>query len=142
MAVLIIGATEREKIAKLVAYSKAHPLTFDHRTGVSDNRDVLKLEDRQPGQELPPPQHISFPGGYRAAFSIEAQPVGLCTHLSVSVFGRAKKGAMPSPEAVMMIAEEFGVPFPADKAWAEEFDPGEFAINLLSLYAPTQEGHA
>ena len=41
-----------------------------------------------------------------------------------------------------MIAEEFGVPFPADKMWMEEFDPGEFAINLVSLYAPTKEGHA
>lgn len=41
-----------------------------------------------------------------------------------------------------MIAEEFGVPFPADKMWMEEFDPGEYAINLISLYAPTKEGHA
>ena len=66
----------------------------------------------------------------------------MCSHLSVSVFGRAKKGACPSPEAVQMIAEEFGVPFPADRMWMEEFDPGEFAINLVSLYAPTEEGHA
>ncbi len=27
-------------------------------------------------------------------------------------------------------------------ALAEEFDPGEFAINLVSLYAPTKEGNA
>lgn len=143
MAVLIIGKTEREKIAEVVAYAKAHPLTFDVlRNSIVPDADTVKLRDRQPGHERPPSQHVIFPGGYRAAFSIEAQPAGLCTHLSISVFGRSKKGMMPSPEAVAMIAEEFGVPFPADKGWTEEFDPGEFAVNLLSLYAATQEGHA
>ena len=56
--------------------------------------------------------------------------------MSVSVFGRPRRGMMPSLEAVQMIAEEFGVPFPPDKVWNEEFDPGEFAVNLVSLYAP------
>ena len=143
MAVLIIGATEREKIAEIVAYAKAHPLTFDVlRKSIAGDTTILKLEDRQPGHERPPSQHMIFPGGYRAAFSIEQQPPGLCTHLSISVMGRAKKGMMPNPAAVGMIAEEFGVPYPADKMWIEEFDPGEFAINLVSLYAPAQEGRA
>jgi hypothetical protein len=35
-----------------------------------------------------------------------------------------------------MICREFGVPYPGDRMWLEEFDPGEFAINLLSLYEP------
>ncbi|MBT1509359.1 hypothetical protein KIP88_02495 [Bradyrhizobium sp. SRL28] len=143
MAVLIIGETERERIAELVAYAKAHPLTFDKmREAIVDERPLVRLKDRQPGHERPPSQHVEFPGGYRAAFSIEAQPAGFCTHLSISVFGRHKKGMMPSAEAVAMIAEEFGVPFPPDKGWTEEFDPGEYAVNLLSLYAPAQEGHA
>jgi hypothetical protein len=143
MAVLMIGATEREKVAKLVAYAKAHPLTFDtiRKAAVAD-ASLVRLQDRQPGHERPPSQHILFPGGYRAAFSIEQQPAGLCTHLSISVFGRPRKGAMPSLEAVKVIAELFGVPFPPDKGWNEEFDPGEYAINLLSLYAPTPEGNA
>lgn len=143
MPVLMIGATEREQIAKLVAYAKAHPLSFDQlrKIGVADP-DVLELKDRQPGHERPPSQHVVFPGGYRAAFSIEQQPPGFCSHLSISVFGRAKKGMMPSPQAVQMICEEFGVPFPPDKGWTEEFDPGEYAVNLVSLYAPTQEGKA
>jgi hypothetical protein len=139
----MIGATEREKIAKIVAYAKAHPLTFDTlRKAVVADTEVLELKDRQPGHERPPSQHVIFPGGYRAAFSIEQQPPGLCTHLSISVFGRAKKGMMPSPQAVAAICEEFGVPFPPDKGWTEEFDPGEFAVNLVSLYAPTPQGRA
>jgi hypothetical protein len=145
MAVLMIGATEREKIAEIIAYAKAHPLPVDDlRKCMVANHDAttVRLDDRQPGHQRPPSQHIIFPGGFHAAFSIEAQPAGLCTHLSVSVVGRSKKGACPSPEAVQMIAAEFGVPFPADKMWMEEFDPGEFAINLVSLYAPTEEGHA
>jgi hypothetical protein len=143
MPVLMIGATERARIAGMIAYAKAHPILFDTiRAGAVADTETVKLRDRKPGFERPPSQHVVFPGGYRAAFSVEQQPPGLYSHLSISVEGRAKKGMMPSPEAVAMIAEEFGVPFPADKMWMEEFDPGEYAINLISLYAPTEEGHA
>jgi hypothetical protein len=143
MSVLIIGATEREKIAEIIAYAKAHPIPIDIiRAGAVTDTTLLKLSDRKPGFERPPSQHVIFPGGFRAAFSIEQQPAGLCTHLSISVFGRSKKGMMPSLDAVKMIAEEFGVPFPPDRGWNEEFDPGEYAANLLSLYRPTPEGHA
>ena len=49
---------------------------------------------------------------------------------------------MPSLEAAVMIAEEFGVPYLADRMWLEEFEPGEFAINLVSLFSPTPEDRA
>jgi hypothetical protein len=143
MPVLIIGTTEREKIAAAIAYAKAHPIPIDTvRAGAVTNTSLLKLSDRKPGFERPPSQHVLFPGGYRAAFSVEQQPAGFCTHLSISVFGRSKKGLMPSLEAVKMIAEEFAVPFPPDRGWNEEFDPGEYAVNLLSLYQPTPESRA
>jgi hypothetical protein len=140
MAVLIIGATERERIAEMIAYANAHALTFDKmREAIVSDRPLLKLEDRKPGFERPPSQHVVLPGGYRCAFSVEQQPAGFCSHLSISVEGRSRKGMMPSLEAVQTIAQEFGVPFPPDKGWTEEFDPGEYAINLLSLYAPAKE---
>lgn len=143
MSILIIGATERKRIAEIIARAKAHPVTFETiRKGIVDDTDVLQLKDRVPGIERPPSAHMTFPGGYRAAFSIEQQPAGLCTHLSISVEGRSRKGMLPSLEAVQAICEEFGVPFPPDKAWNEEFEPGEYAVNLLSLYAPTKEGNA
>ena len=142
MPILIIGKTEQAKIAETIAYAKAHPVLFETvREGAVSDRPVLELKDRKPGFERPPSQHFVLPGGYRCAFSIEQQPFGLCSHLSISVEGRAKPG-MPSEPAVAMICEEFGVPYPADKMWLEEFDPGEFAINLVSLYAPTKEGRA
>lgn len=143
MSVLIIGATERARIAEIVADARAHPVTFDTvRQGIVDDTPVLQLKDRVPGIERPPSAHMMFPGGYRAAFSIEQQPAGLCTHLSISVEGRPRKGMMPSLEAVQAIAAAFGVPWPPDKGWSEEFEPGEYAVNLLSLYAPTKEGNA
>lgn len=143
MARLIIGATERERVAEMIAYAKATPVTFDDiRTAIVPHQTSIKLEDRQPGFKRPPSQRMIFRGGFRAAYSIEVQPVGLCAHLSISVVGRSQKGMMPSPQAVVMIAQEFGIPFPAHKMWQEEFDPGEWAINLLQLYAPTPEGHA
>lgn len=143
MAVLMVGATERERIAEIIAYAKAHPVLFEKlREGAVDDRPVLKLEDRKPGYERPTSQHVLFPGGFRAAFSIEQQPAGLCKHLSVSVVNRSKAGMLPALQAVAVIAEEFGMPFPFDKIWQEEFAPGEYAVNLLSLYAPAQEGRA
>jgi hypothetical protein len=141
----MVGATEREKIAKIIAYAKANPVTFEalRDSVMDDDTEVLELKDRKPVPlKRAPSQHIMFPGGFHAAFSIEQQPPGFCSHLSISVEGRAKKGMMPSEPAVRMIAEEFGVPYPADKAWLEEYEPGEYAINLVSLYEPTQQGTA
>jgi hypothetical protein len=143
MPILFIGETETKRIAEIVAYAKAHPVTLETlRAGASPDKPVIKLEDRKPGMERPPSQHMIFPGGYRAAYSIEEQPTGLCSHLSISVMDRAKPGMMPSPEAVKMIAEAFGVPFPDGvHIWSEEFDPGEYAVNIVALYAPKPEGH-
>jgi hypothetical protein len=143
MAALIIGATEREKIAEIVSHAKAHPLLLStvRELAIDGNKPLVKLEDRKPGF-CPQSQFIVFPGGFRAHFSVEQQPPGFCYHLSVGVEGRSKKGAMPHPDAIKMICEEFGVPFPAEKMWIEEFEPGEFAINLVSLYQPTPQGSA
>jgi hypothetical protein len=136
MPVLMIGATEREKIAKVITHAKAHPLQLDKvkEIGLLDDLPVMRLEDRKTTEFIPSSlAHVIFPGGFRAAFSHEYQPPGLCSHLSISVFDRGKKGMMPAPEAVALIAEEFGVPFPPHKTWTEEFAPGEYAINLVSL---------
>jgi hypothetical protein len=137
MPVLIIGATEREKIARVIAYAKAHPISLDKimQVAVLDDKPVMELKDRKTEFIPSSSAHVIFPGGFRAAFSHEYQPPGLCSHLSISLFDHARKGVMPSPEAVAMIAQEFNVPFPPDKTWTEEFAPGEYAVNLVSLLA-------
>src|SRR4051812_35973987 len=105
MAVLMVGVTERERIAEVIAYAKANPVPLELvKQGIADRTDVLELKDRKLGFARPPSAHMEFPGGYRAAFSIEQQPepVGRCSHLSISVAGRSVKGAMPGVEAVKM----------------------------------------
>lgn len=143
MPVLMIGPAEREVIARIIEYAKAHPITFDVlRKGVVTDKPLIMLEDRQPGFERPKSAWMQFPGGYEAAYSVEVQPAGLCAHLSVSVVGRGRKGMCPSPEAVAMIAAAFGVTIPAHKVWTEEYEPGEFSINVLHVYQPVTEGTA
>ncbi len=88
IAVLMIGATEHERIAVIKAHAKAHPVPLSLiRRGRVDDTDVLELKVRKPGLVRPPSQHVMFPGGYHAAFSVEEQPIGFCSHLSVSVEG-------------------------------------------------------
>ncbi len=147
LSILLIGEDERKEIERVKAYARAHPLTLDimKRSKIDNGTTFLSLEERrrQPtGFIRPKSATMLIPQGYRAALSVEEQPIGLCWHLSISVQGRAKKGMMPSDEAVKMIAEEFGVSYPPDKGWIEEYQPGEYAINLVSLIAPVAEGHA
>ncbi len=145
MPVLIIGDAERENIKRVIEQARAHPLPMSliAQGGTLDDIKELLLRDRKPGFERPESAYVEFPGDYRAAFSIEEQPMGLCTHLSISVFGRRDKGQMPHPAAVQMIADAFDVPYPPNgRIWVEEFEPGEFAVNLVSLETPYQEGHA
>lgn len=144
MSFLLIGDAERREIADLIAYAKAHPVLFEQvREGALDpGKFGYSLADRKPGFKRPQSRWVLLPGNFRASYSVEDQPAGLCAHLSISVEGRRRKGMMPHPEAVKMIAEEFGMPFPGDKLWLEEYEPGEHAVNLLHLYAPRAEGHA
>lgn len=145
MTVLIVGASERERIAEMIAYAKANPvplaLIARATMTTADNKGAMvKLADRDPALIRPESQHIEFPGGIRAAFSMEEQPDGLYSHLSVSV---ARVGKYPHPAVVEMICQEFGVPFPPDHGWPEEYEPGAFAINCLSLYEEREPaGHA
>jgi hypothetical protein len=139
----MIGATEREKITEIIAWAKAHPVSFDTvRKAAVPAKDRVMLSDRRPDHERPRSRHLDIPVNFTAAYSVEEQPAGFCAHLSVSVC-RRRPGAMPNPQAVKMIAEEFGIPpFDGDdpvRMWVEEYAPGEFAVNLVHLYQPREE---
>jgi hypothetical protein len=139
MAMLMIDDEAKAAIAKVIAYAEAHPIAFETlRAGHVTDRDVLQLKDRKPGFERPESASVIIPVGYRAAFSIEDQPCGLCRHLSVSV---ERKGMMPSIPAVELIAEAFGMTH-FDSRWLEEFEPGQHAVNVVECYKPRHEGHA
>lgn len=125
----------------MTAYARAHPLAIETvRAGAAaPNTRMLALKDRKPGFERPLSAHLEIPVGYRAAFSIEEQPAGLCAHLSVSVDTRGKT---PSEIAVLTIAEAFGMKPPFLALWVEEFDPGHHAVNVVASLTPRREGTA
>ncbi len=137
--VLAITPQIKERIKEMMAKAEQHPVTFDIvKAGViNENKGMkmhVKLTDRKPGFERPFSEHLEIPFGFRVAYSVEEQPGGLCGHLSISVDA---KGKMPHPQAVEMIAAEFGMSIDtADGGWIEEFEPGHDAINLVQLKTP------
>jgi len=92
----------------------------------------LKLSDRPPGYKAPMASvQVLIPVGFRAAISFEEQPGGLCRHLSISV--RGMRGKMPGMPAVLALCAQFGVNWDESKKWVEEYEPGRYAINIVSL---------
>jgi hypothetical protein len=150
MSVVVISNRERRLIAIAKAKAMETPVPMAALSAMSyknqDHRTVKELKDRPEHfdrSQLPPTISVMIPFGYRAAYSVEEQPGGLAAHLSIGTEGRKRKGMMPSEQAVKMIAEEFGIPFPPNGAiWVEEFEPGEFAVNLVHIIQPHSEGHA
>lgn len=149
MRLLIITEEIRSKIKAAVVEAQKRPIPMDKvrdqsmglvRVGSDEAMHTLKLSDRQPGwKRAYKSQQVLIPMGYRASFSIEEQPAGMTKHLSVSV-DEGKEGRMPNPQAVEMIAQEFGIK-EWHQVWNEEFAPGCFAINILEI-TEREEGHA
>jgi hypothetical protein len=137
MGALVISNEVKARVAAAIARARAKPLPLEmieRATTVATQGMVLKLEDRQPGLERPPSEHVMM-GSYRAAVSFEQQPAGLCIHLSIST---AKPGQVPGREVCEIIAELYGVyPPDAERIWLEEFDPEHYAVNFLLLCKAT-----
>jgi hypothetical protein len=133
VSALLIGETERAKIAELRAVAAANPfqvagLMAAAREDVGAVRDMMRM------------QSLRLPVGFRVAFSHELQPnappPGLCAHISVSV---DRPGALPDVHAVEMILDAFGMRPLADShgVWVEDISPGERAVNILQMIPPT-----
>jgi len=150
MSILVIGPEEEAEIARAIerAMSKPLPLSVAMQIAQPD-RLHLNLADRKGPVELArqeyPAQQVML-GTYRAAFSFEEEPAGLVRHLSVSSH---RPGKIPGPEVLEKVCEAFGFSEfvcgafgnrsqarPTDhlaRIWAEEFDPGHYAINVIEL---------
>jgi hypothetical protein len=149
MSIVVIGDRERRLIAKAKQAALKTPVPMAALRDMRFNKEdavgaVMELKDRPPQYDrskLPPTHSVMIPYGYRAAYSIEEQPGGLAAHLSIGTEGRKRKGIMPNEQCVKMIAEEFGIPFPPNgAAWIEEFEPGEYAVNLVHILQERTEG--
>lgn len=136
MRILAINDEVRARIKTAMERARMHPL---HYSVFSDALKpsapplvpVINLKDIKPGFKRPvKSQRVRIPFGYDVCYSVEEQPDGLAGHISISV---VDVGMMPSPEATERIASEFGITIPPDKAWIEEFAPGHYAVNVVSL---------
>jgi hypothetical protein len=143
MRALIIGEPERRTIAALKERAAAR---------VIDAAAAMKADPAKVRQDNRP-LTIRLPRGFEVTYTHERQPGGLLFHhLSVSVDQTSR---MPSPEAVDMIMEAFGLE-PAKFAealkpraeapgkmrsatmvWTEDFEPGRTAVNVLQRMEPT-----
>lgn len=82
------------------------------RTYAEDPKNLNVIAEVMAGSRVPPgdkQEHVTeFQFGFRAVYSVDLDRQGLVwRHLSVSLVP-AKPGRAASPEAVQMIAEEFG----------------------------------
>jgi hypothetical protein len=136
MSALFIGEREKAMIAAAIERARDMPLPLAFvRKAVSPDKPHVALADRPPGFKRPQSEIVELPIGYRANFSFEEQPAGLCRHLSVSV---DRPGMVPSLEAFAMIAAAFGFSRANQgRVWFEEFQPGQSAINIVQLDEPT-----
>jgi hypothetical protein len=139
--ILVIGEPEQRNIARAIklARKKPKPWAAFKEIAVASDRDRLMLKDRRPGIDTDkvlrtyPSQQVML-GTYRAQFSFEEQPAGLFRHLSVSSQATAK---VPGDAVMAMVTEAFGFsgwpPTRPGHIWAEEFEPGRMAINVVEM---------
>lgn len=134
MSVLAIDQATVERIDAAIAQArqKVMPLSMTRETGRPFiGKTDIRLADRPPDYKRPIPSVcVEIPVGYMACISFEMQPAGLCRHLSVSI---DKPGKVPTREVCLALAVLFGFRKANTDcvAWLEEFEPGEFAINMV-----------
>ena len=142
MRTLLIDKKVRANIKGLMAAASAKPTPVNRvMSEALQDKDIIdvKLSDWRPGQRGNLAPYIVIPQGYRVAYSIEEQPIGMCAHLSVSV---DKRGKLPSITSIEAIAFEFNINMKTDKltVWLEEFEPGWSAVNIVCLMESKPRG--
>lgn len=141
MSLLIITPDDKVRIRAMLteARERYHPWAVLQDGALLTDNLTLTLDDRKPGFERPPSLFIEL-GHFTAGISFEEQPDGIFKHLSISVGdGRL----LPNVRAVAMLCEEFGFKdFPPAEGgiWVEEFEPKCYAVNVLELVEPAEQG--
>jgi hypothetical protein len=128
---LVIDDAVREQIKALVELAEANPVQ------VRDLLERLQVpEQKRQHMAQMTRQTIEVPLAFLVTYSIEhGHPVGPCRHLSMSI---AREGRVPSPEAVWMIAKEFGFwgeLKDCSAIWPEDLQGHGKAINIVQPLA-------
>ncbi len=128
-APLIIDERARRRLADLRARAMASPLDVlqimrDVKTPAGKAHHLAKMEKQT--------VRIDGPWPFFVTFSVETgHRAGTCRHMSMSVF---RKGRVPSPEAVWMVAAEMGFVGSleaCDGVWTENLSDGGVAVNIV-----------
>lgn len=130
---LIIGPEEREQIAEIVAkVAAAKPITKGEDTPDLTEADLETLQSEgRVGL-------IGLPIGFTVVYTREAQPAGLCHHISISI---DVPGRTPTGIAVEMILRVFGMkPFDptTSRVFLDEIGPGRRAVHVVQLVGEEQ----
>lgn len=120
MTPFFINSECREKIQTLRKHAE--------NNNISGHNVIETLKGNKPPIGDDPSFVVYLPSGYRVVYSIEQQPVGTFSHLSVS---NSKSSKLPSISVVETIMSEFGMGESLDDCvsfWIEE----NKAINVLT----------
>jgi hypothetical protein len=126
---LIIGEVEKQRIAAIVELAKKHPFNPAEAQGLTGKALTIWKMKLQPFT-------LDIPIGYLVTYTQEAQPPGLCHHISISV---DTDGKVPHPTAVAMICEEFGLKDIAEAVMASGSDRLKRSNQLVAVYPEEYE---
>lgn len=142
MSVLVISEKDKEDIGIAVRLARANPTPWEELSKVAEGTPTPETKFDEERAKLADEIYKKYPtqsfllGTIRVVFNFEYQPAGLFRHLSCAL-SHKKGGKVPSYEAVKRIALEFGFtgwpPKNAYRVWAEEFEPGRYAVNVIEL---------
>lgn len=137
MRVLMIDNNVRAAIKGLKEQAAKNPIPINRvveRSVRDSDKFDIKLSDFTPEQRADAnlAAYIEIPDGFKVAYSVEEQPVGMCGHLSISI---NRRGKLPNLVAVETLAFEFDIDMKKGECtvWLEEFEPGWQAVNVVGL---------
>lgn len=135
-APLIMGVLEVAKLHDLRMIAAARPVDMlalmEVKTEAGKTRHIKQMTA----------QSVEIPGPwpFLVTFSIETgHPAGTCRHMSMSI---QRKGRVPSPQAVWMVATELGFVggYHLCSHWQEQLQGQGVAINLVQPVSLTDDG--
>jgi hypothetical protein len=124
---LMIDDKVLQRVHEIQDWAKANIITIE-QIGKMMRREIPSIGNL-------PECRMIIPFGYRVVYSIDAQPCGLCDHISVSVEDD-DLNCLPNAIAVETIMELFGMPRLVEciAQWVETINEGDpKAINVLAL---------
>lgn len=131
---LVIGPAELAALAVLRERAAARPVDMPRLV-----EDIKTTDGKAAHCAQMRLQSVPIPLDFLVTFSIETRhPIGTCRHMSMST---GKRGRVPSPAAVWMVAETLGFVGGLDTctSWFETLVPQGKAVNIvqpLSMVAP------